>query len=1018
MSIDKIRSDVATEASYMAANTPNGLTDQIRPVPKANPSDRPSNAPTAEKTTPSSGWEFARFKDSKLEAYLKSAEAYFIRGDLELAEAILDNIIGFNLSAATARPLFYDEAVFLKSTVLVAKGLRSNNKEFFQQALTLLKDNFENLMSAEIGYKRKYCLEMLKLATQYRQQFYEDLPGITKETIRGYFEDATKTYNNISSGGDIFIALRSFVTYGDYLSLNEDFTSASEMYNTAIALTRYFTMEEAEDPNQRKKDEEIIDRHIHSLVDLRRLFNSTIGPCIRSIPLSDRLPIISGLLENSKPFQGKYLSFYMIRALSGLGKIQKEKWSSAVNIDELKSAIDYFEKSEKLFESVNEDKQVVMDPGLWEERQFYFMVLSELSELYTLNGELDKSAEKALIVARYFNNGSVMPESLPDVKVNGDNLNPWDALFEKGYIDGNGVISEKLLSISEPSDLDLGINISDTDKRKVLEAVIESSTATRREDLIKASYNKVFSILEHLSSKNPSILPSMLMEDCRSSWALLDSALNPFYGSVISIWMSDSSKANYKIGVDTLLKALSMVSAEQKDNTINDVDVHQIESRAYTWLGNLMKWADDGKTDAATEQQIIELAKGLAKTEEDKAVAGTREGAIIVLYKAALEQFAQIANKPLYLKAEEESTKYHLSDMAGRILEDKDSSQELRTAAEKVLESYPIAASMTGLQGIIDSAEEAKQPDIAANALTSYADSRVRGISDLLANGEPEKAYDEANKQFTVRTEAGEKVSGPSPELLEFCKGSGCKYYYDAAKGTLVARGKMTDEDKAALEKILTSEADRKAIAALFESSQHSLSVETLGRPIQNNEGSVPAMLTIANALISKPFAENDDNGPITRITVSEIADLAEAQILGKHPDLAAAPKEVKAQLADIAALRLYVLMGDTPAGEPIPDDKIASYIKLAKKEDGSTAIVVPLKTDKEIEVTDVFMQQKLKLALISIWMRNNAWTEETLKLAKEWTADINKNGLNYTFRKYAIQNGGSLVGIELKGIR
>ncbi|GEM_PF-5832504 len=494
-------------------------------------------------------------------------------------------------------------------------------------------------------------------------------------------------------------------------------------------------------------------------------------------------------------------------------------------------------------------------------------------------------------------------------------------------------------------------------------------------------------------------------------WDFHDFALSDMFG-LRKVW---SERRTVGLWTETVNNLLNIMK-NPNNLYVADKDRPLLLARSYAWLGNLMKWADEGKTDPAVEQQIIELAKGLAQTDGEKAVAGTREGAIMMLYKTALEQFAEVSEKPLYLEAEEASTKYQLADLAQGILEDKEASEALKAAAAKTLENNFMQTAMTGLQGIIDSAEGAKEPEIAVNALVSYADSLASGISDLLAAGEPEKAYDEAAKQFTVMVEAAANLP-KSDALIEFCDKSECKFYYNDAGKTLVVRGKMTPEDKAALESIFTSDADRKAIETLFISSRHSLSVETLGKTVHDKEGSIPALLTVANALISKAFAENDNNGPITRIMVSEIADMAEAQILSKHPDPSAATEAVQTQLADIAALRLYVLMGNTPAERSITNEEIEVHIKHETKEDGSTAPVISLTIrtsgGKEVEVADVFMQQKLKLALISIWIRNNTWTKDSLTIAREWAGSIEEKGLNAAFRLYARGNSLILRDIE-----
>lgn len=469
-------------------------------------------------------------------------------------------------------------------------------------------------------------------------------------------------------------------------------------------------------------------------------------------------------------------------------------------------------------------------------------------------------------------------------------------------------------------------------------------------------------------------------------WDFHDLALSDMFG-LRKIWARSRTTETWTKTAENLLNAV----ANPNNKFVFAKDRPLLLARSHAWLGNLMKWAEEKEIDPATAKQICETA-GVPD--------GAYKEAIISLYETALQEYKGIKDKALYLEAEEASTMYQLASQALEILEDNKTPVRLRCLADDALTRNSLADAKTALAEVVKKAEKPEDSATKENAITGYADCAAQEIIAELAQGNADEAYSATLDRFNIEISSKEIVA-KSESLTDFCDNSDCKYYFDDEQ--FVVRGKMSAEDKQKLTELCPEKADKDAIEKLFNSSRNALVIEAkaLGKTVPDTKDAVPVFLAIANALISKSFEEKDENGPITRHKVSELADRAETKILETHKDPSTAPANIQVQLADIAALRIYVAMGETTKENPtIPDEKIASVIKM---EVGSTsAPVVPLTIKvkgKEIVVSDVFMQQKLKLALMNIWMRNGSVNSG---LAMEWAVDITNNGLGDYFKNEA----------------
>lgn len=939
-----------------------------------------------------------RVRDFKLDWYLELAKLYAAKKDYGASLSWITKIQEYKESKTSAKPKNYYESRFLLADTLAIRALQTKQmnteeaKALMRKSVTVLLDNFRQLRSGQYGYLTSTSQILLGILAEYRNGFEESFPVLhyaDKKDVLAIFGNDQSWKAFFDDNGDLpFLSMLVFKDNAEELIQNSDITPEQKQkllaafkanivdysYGTDQSITDvYKQMWKIAEPDFNLSPEALVENattkynsgypyYVDNLVAVRSLLAASryhlgAGELEEAERFSTEAENLIGQVENmsfAKRATSKVLGYLSIFSNGMNNPLNFEIFKALVS--DMKSQVE-MERHKRGDDTTN----------------FYLKKASNY-------------ATRALTLAKAIR----------------DRMN-----FE--FYTGAGWQEKNTYNSILANYLD--IKLQSGHRKPVEEELVEyfshplHSRLNQEESLWL--YNKLFNIQNYLLATSNVSEVVQGKEDKRDVYSCIDGCFNQAYGSITVAWLINNDNKSWSLSCKNFLRAIAKI------DSASDSDRPLLLARSYAWLGNLMKWAEEGKTDPAVEQQIIALAKPLAQTEEDKAVSETREGAIIVLYKAAIEQFQKITGKELYLEAEEASTRYQLADLAQGILEDPkiDASDPLRTAAQKITdkENYnnSIETAKAALAEIINKASAPENTHIKDNAIIDYASCVAQNINSLLSSAEAGSAYDEAKNQFEVLVESGEKLPA-SEELIKYCENSGCKYYYDDKNKTLVVRGKMTADEKTKLKEILTSETAKQAIEVLFNNSQNSLCVNMGKWTIPNTEGAIPPLLTIANALISKPFAENDNNGPITRIKVSEIADMAEAKIFGKYTDISTAPDHVKSQLADIAALRLYVLMGNTPAGEAIPNDKISSIIRTV---DGApieplTILAKDSKGIKEVSVSDVFMQQKLQLALASIWLRdkNTALYEK----AAEWLNNIREANLNEAFRT----NAGKMLDI------
>ncbi|MFA5104254.1 MAG: hypothetical protein WC527_03690 [Candidatus Margulisiibacteriota bacterium] len=450
------------------------------------------------------------------------------------------------------------------------------------------------------------------------------------------------------------------------------------------------------------------------------------------------------------------------------------------------------------------------------------------------------------------------------------------------------------------------------------------------------------------------------------SWDFNDLALSDIFGSR-KAWSEQRTEALWTETVNNLLNTIKNPNSLY----IPDKDRPLLLARSYAWLGNLLKWAKEDEMDQTTKAKILAMARDLMKQMNPEDTMSSllngiypdkyadintpsfllpeKEDAIFALYKEALAQFRTVKNKSLYLVAEEASTMYQLANLAQGIIDDKVSSEELKAEAQEIINGKMLEnAKITFAKVVMDAKLPTDEP-VKNNALTGYANCAAQEVIDVLAKGKAADAFKRAEGYFDVNEENG---------VLS-------------------------------IKTLITKDGEGKDVYPTLPT---------------NTIDTVDARLIIANALISKSFdetikAERDRGGEV-RKEVTTIVDQAEKQLLAKYNEEGISQirkDQIANQLADIAALRLYVEMGNTTKGIKISAEQITPIIKIA--DESTLAPIIPLtiktKSGEEIVVLDEFMQQKLKLALISVWIWNGATNSE---LAIEWTKEIKEREITNFF--------------------
>jgi len=325
------------------------------------------------------------FRDQKLKTYLEAAKQYFLAGNFKKAEECATKIIEFNRSVTTARPLFFDEAIFFLADIKRIQAMKNNDPKMMAEAKDLLVDRFGKLQNLEYGYQAKYCMEILKTAVLNKQIFKQDL--LTPQEVKTYFEGATSKYNKYAAGfNDNFIALNAFLDFSNYLFLSGDLDASKKECLRVIALVKHFG---GGDINDEQKG--LIAPHVKSL-DL--------------IPSIHKIPVIGHYLIRDEQYEPSSLNFYEAKATMKIGDITAKKFDlDHTNESALTESLKHYEDALKIMEEIKTKSGADFYMGnTWEQRQTYFMLqlrLCEihrtLSQFYASDKEVSKMhTEKAL----------------------------------------------------------------------------------------------------------------------------------------------------------------------------------------------------------------------------------------------------------------------------------------------------------------------------------------------------------------------------------------------------------------------------------------------------------------------------------------------------------------------------------------------------------------------------------------------------------------------------------------------
>lgn len=305
-----------------------------------------------------------RYRDSRLKGYLDAARYYFAASKFQDAERCLGQIINFNHSVTTARPLFYNEAVFLLSEILKVKSIRHSNPTEMEQALKLLKDNLLKLKSGEVGYKRRFCMEILSIAVLYRQIFRSDLLSPDPkhaDSYYYYYDCATRLYNHYETGfADNYIALRSMLLYGDYKAAIGDNATAVREYTKVAAFVKLYSSRELNDTE-------------------RNLAGQYVNLSLVNVAVS-----AAKLIGRGGQFNPAFLGFLEAKAYFGMAGIFARKANSMSGEQKKQNTIysmGNLAKALSILLKIKSDSRAdFWSPGKWEERQLYFFVLASYAE--------------------------------------------------------------------------------------------------------------------------------------------------------------------------------------------------------------------------------------------------------------------------------------------------------------------------------------------------------------------------------------------------------------------------------------------------------------------------------------------------------------------------------------------------------------------------------------------------------------------------------------------------------------
>ncbi len=290
-----------------------------------------------------------KYREPKLAAYLELANLYLALGQLDKAEESLKNVIDYEYSLTNQRPAFYDEAIFLLADIKRIKAMSTGKEKYLNEAVNLLQQGLNQLGKAEIGYKRRYYYELLKSCVTYQCHFGHIPKGITSADMSVYYNNAVYTFNNDGPGhADNFIAVKSFIAYGNYLVATGAHEKAISVFN-----------------------------EVNKLVSALNTGSDN---------LMDNVVLEFSKQTGSKQTDPKNFRLFQALAYKGMAEAEKNNGSAQV-------ALQYYERALEFASRLKNDFPMEFYRGtMYEERQTYYDIVVDYAEanLHSFYASKDK----------------------------------------------------------------------------------------------------------------------------------------------------------------------------------------------------------------------------------------------------------------------------------------------------------------------------------------------------------------------------------------------------------------------------------------------------------------------------------------------------------------------------------------------------------------------------------------------------------------------------------------------------
>jgi|GEM_PF-3629273 len=271
--------------------------------------------------------------------------------------------------------MYYNEAVFLLAEANTLEAAEKGDPYLISESIDRLVSNYRKLRSNELGYKARYCLEILEASTAYFRFFGRQL--LPKGDIDGYFAGAIKTFNSNDGFADAFLGLRALLAYGLNKELSGDKDKAEELYSTVLALAKALSGDELSDA-----EHELAKQYLPSSQALKKF-----------------LYFLDGRKDQLN--REKFLLF-RATALSRLGSLKIR--------DDLDKALSLLKEARQMFLNMRSaSKEDFFGGAMFMQRMQYYKLLTDISEACLLKYErtkerehLEKAVETAKEVAVYY----------------------------------------------------------------------------------------------------------------------------------------------------------------------------------------------------------------------------------------------------------------------------------------------------------------------------------------------------------------------------------------------------------------------------------------------------------------------------------------------------------------------------------------------------------------------------------------------------------------------------------------